>query len=331
VSAQPKTLCWAKPLLTPLQGAFRIARAASACFFNPMIILRAQHLGMCFGVRDAIALAFQQSSQGPLTILGDLVHNDVVLAALRHRGVQVERDPGQIATRHVMVTAHGASDIALQRLRSTGLKVSEATCPLVHHAHAAVKRLVQQGYHPVVIGQRDHVEVRGLTEDLTEFDVVLTEEDVHRMKPRARIGIAAQTTQPIKKVEALVQLIREQFAKAEVKFEDTVCQPTKQRQWAAVDLARQADVMVVVGGAHSNNTKELVATCSALCRHVFHVQSKADLRAEWFRDAQVVGVTAGTSTPDLTIDGVEQWLRELASRPILTPASCTETGAPGGF
>ena len=169
-----------------------------------MRIIRAQSLGMCFGVRDAIALAVRQAETGPLTILGDLVHNAAVLDGLRDRGIAIAHDPAQVRTPTVMVTAHGASERALAGTRARGLTVVEATCPLVHVAHRAVKTLVRDGYHPVIIGQRNHVEVRGMTEDLDDFDVVLDEDDVARLEPRPRIGVASQTTQSIERVQHLV-------------------------------------------------------------------------------------------------------------------------------
>ena len=263
---------------------------------------------MCFGVRDAIALALRQP--GPVTILGDLVHNESVLQDLRSQGVRTEHQVANVATPTVMITAHGASQKTLNHIRNRGLGIVEATCPLVHVAHRAVAQLVAQGFHPIVIGRRDHVEVRGLTEDLAEFDVVLTEEDVDGLQARPRFGIAAQTTQPIDRVHWLVSLIRKRFPESEVRFVDTVCQPTKQRQLAAIELAQQSEVVIVVGGAHSNNTHELVATCGRHCGRVHHVQSAYDLRADWFAGAGVVGLTAGTSTPDSVIDSVERWLND---------------------
>ena len=277
-----------------------------------MKILRAQHLGMCFGVRDAILLARQEASTRPITILGELVHNEMVVADLRARGVNIEFEPECATTPTVMITAHGASEKTLEKVRARGLNVLEATCPLVHVAHRAVRQLVEQGYHPVIIGKRGHVEVRGLTEDLAACDIVLNEEDVEQLQPHARFGIAAQTTQPVERVRHLADLIRRRFPKSEVRFMDTVCQPTKQRQQAAVELARQCDVVVVVGGANSNNTRELAATCGRRGAQVHHVQTAADLRPEWFEHADTVGLTAGTSTPDAVIDGVEQWLHALA-------------------
>ena len=277
-----------------------------------MKIIRADHLGMCFGVRDAIALAHQQATQQPLTILGDLVHNETVLNQLRSQGVQIEHQVAAIRTPTVMITAHGASAQRLSAVRERGLNVLEATCPLVTVAHRAIAKLVSDGFHPVIIGKRDHVEVLGLTEDLVEFDVVLTEDDVAQLPGRWRFGIAAQTTQPIDKVRRLVGLIRHRFPNSEIHFVDTVCQPTKQRQNAAVELAQQCDVVIVIGGAHSNNTRELVETCRHHCPRVHHVQTAADLHPDWLRCDDTVGITAGTSTPDAVIDGVETRLYEFA-------------------
>jgi 4-hydroxy-3-methylbut-2-enyl diphosphate reductase len=151
-----------------------------------------------------------------------------------------------------------------------------------------------------------------MTEDLTVFDVVLDENDVTNLPERPRFGIMAQTTQPIEKVRRLAQALREQFPRSEVRFVDTVCQPTKQRQHAAADLAKQCDVVVVIGGAHSNNTHELVKTCSQFCTRVHHVQTADDLLPDWFQADDTVGITAGTSTPDSVILAVEKAIHVMA-------------------
>jgi 4-hydroxy-3-methylbut-2-en-1-yl diphosphate reductase len=268
---------------------------------------------MCFGVRDAIALALEQARSQPLTILGDLVHNETVVAELRSLGIKIAQQAATIETQAVMITAHGASLKAISGVRSRGLAVTEATCPLVQVAHRAVQSLVSEGYHPVVVGKRDHVEVRGLIEDLADYDVVLSESDVLELRERARFGVAAQTTQPIERVRHLVGLIRGRFPASEVRFIDTVCQPTKQRQNSAIELAQHADVMIVIGGANSNNTQELVKACSRYCSRVHHVQMAEDLRSEWFEAADTVGLTAGTSTPEPIIRAVEDWLLRLAA------------------
>ena len=277
-----------------------------------MRVLRARHLGMCFGVRDAIGLAVRGSAGRPLTVLGELVHNDTVLDEMRARGIRFCGDIGEVETQRVMITAHGASERRLAAVHARGLHVLDATCFLVRTAHSAVMTMAREGLHPVIVGRRDHVEVRGLTEDLDEFDVVLDEEDVRRLAPRTGFGVVAQTTQPVERVERLASLIRQRFPHAEVRVADTVCAPTKRRQEAARELARRADVVIVIGGARSNNTRELVDTCRVHCARVFHVQTAADLRPEWLDGARVVGLTAGTSTPDRVIDDVEQRLRQMA-------------------
>jgi 4-hydroxy-3-methylbut-2-enyl diphosphate reductase len=221
----------------------------------------------------------------------------------------VAQDAAHVKTPTLMVTAHGTSERDLARTRALGLTVVEATCPLVRIAHRAVMALARDGYHVVIVGQRDHVEVRGLTGDLDVFDVVLEEADVLAMKEHPRIGVAAQTTQSVDKVRHLVGLIRGRFPQSEVRVVDTVCKPTKDRQSAAVGMAQQAEVVVVVGGRSSNNTRELVKTCERYCARVHHVQTDADIRPEWFHAATVIGLTAGTSTPDDVIDRVEAHVR----------------------
>jgi 4-hydroxy-3-methylbut-2-enyl diphosphate reductase len=277
-----------------------------------LIILRAEHIGMCFGVRDAISLAKRVVKSRPLTVLGELAHNASVLKDLRDRGVQFNVQPSDVKTETVMITAHGASERAKSRARKSGLSLRDATCPLVHHAHKQVRQLATDGYHPVVIGRRGHVEVRGLTEDLMESDVVLSENEIDALTPRQRFGVVAQTTQPIARVRELVGYMKARCPSSEVRFVDTVCQPTKQRQSAAEELARKSDVVLVVGGVNSNNTHELARTCRRFCDEVHHVQGPDDVRGVWLPETGTLGITAGTSTPDVLIDAVEARVQELS-------------------
>lgn len=277
-----------------------------------MKIMRATHLGWCFGVRDAVALVTAEARTAPVTVLGRLVHNEAVNDRLRRAGVVLRDRLADVATDTVIITAHGTSDKVRAAAAQAVPRVIEATCPLVHAAHRAVRELVAAGYHPVIIGQREHVEVRGLTGDLTAFDVVLTAADVRRLATRPRFGVAAQTTQPIDRVRQLVDVLREQFPESEVRFIDTVCQPTKQRQAAVIELARQCDTVVVIGGRHSNNTHELARTCARYRARVIRVESARELCPSMFTGVDTVGITAGTSTPDEIINEVEAWLRDLA-------------------
>ena len=269
-------------------------------------VRRAEHLGLCFGVRDAINFARSKVTEHPITVMGELVHNTSVLDDLKKRGVQFKDKPEQVETKSAMITAHGASNRVRNHAKMAGLKISDATCPLVHYAHQQIRKLADAGCHPIIIGRRGHVEVRGLTEDLAACDVILNKADIDALAVYPSYGVMAQTTQPITLGRILVDYLRNRFPSAEVRFVDTVCQPTKQRQQAAVELAKQSDVVLVVGGANSNNTYELARTCAKFCSRVHHVQGPDDIRTDWLVDADKLGITAGTSTPDELIDAVER-------------------------
>jgi 4-hydroxy-3-methylbut-2-en-1-yl diphosphate reductase len=280
-----------------------------------MKVQLAESFGMCFGVRDAVEMALQAPYRRDLTVLGELVHNDDVLRRLSDAGVRTAASvESTVATGHVMITAHGAAGSIAARLRDRGLEVHEATCPLVAHAHRMLDRLVRDGFFPVVIGKPDHVEVRGLVGDLGEYAVIQGPEDLARLAGRARIGVVSQTTQPLDFVLGLVDALRTAFPAAEVRFRDTVCQPTKDRQAAARRLASACEVVVVVGGRNSNNTGQLVRACELEGARAYQVERAADLRPEWFLGVRTAGLTAGTSTPDPVIDEVHRALLRLADR-----------------
>lgn len=290
-------------------------------------------MGFCFGVRDAIELAQKEAAKGPVTILGDLVHNPAVMASLKGQGIRVASSADDVGTDRVMVTAHGTSDRTKQDLRNKGFNPLDATCPLVQHAHKSLQRLVSMGYHPVVIGKRGHIEVLGLTGDFHECEVVLSTDDVRAMISRDKFGVIAQTTQPVEGVKKLVDAIRSTFPRSEVRFEDTVCQPTKLRQNSVLELANQCDVVIVIGGKQSNNTAELVKTAARHLPRVHQVEKPEELREEWIQGCVKIGVTAGTSTPEGTIQAVVTRLEQLAAR-AFPPAQWEDEGSgcyPKGF
>jgi 4-hydroxy-3-methylbut-2-en-1-yl diphosphate reductase len=271
----------------------------------------AEHLGMCFGVRDAIALALELAQKKPVTILGDLVHNEDVVAQLEQAGAARARSRDEIQTQGVLLTAHGTADRVKLGLRDEGYEVHDAACPLVLRVHLALRKLLAEGRHPVVIGQRGHVEVRGLVGDLDEYTIVEREEDLGQLAGRSRLGVVAQTTQPLERVLELVALLRARFPRADVRFIDTVCQPTKDRQAALRKLAKESDVVVVVGGPESNNSRKLTDLARRLGRPAYQVANATELRPEWFQGKRIVGLTAGTSTPDQILNEVRARLETL--------------------
>ncbi len=275
----------------------------------------AQHHGMCFGVRDALRATHAAAMREPVTMLGQLVHNPVVDAHLKTLGVR-SGNLDQLDSAHtsgVVITAHGASDRHREAWRSTGHEITDTTCPLVRKAHTALGTLVQEGYHPVVIGQRQHVEVRGLIGDFPQASVLLSEEEVASLPNHARLGVISQTTQPLDFVLRLVEAIKRHHATSEVRFVDTVCHPTKQRQMALEELCRDCQVVIVIGGRNSNNTKQLTDKARQLGARAHQIETAEELDPSWFDDISDVGITAGTSTLDETVRAVMDRLQSMAA------------------
>lgn len=279
-----------------------------------MKIILAKHFGTCFGVRDAIAQANRLGEQGPLTILGEIVHNSIVREQLRARGIAEGslKDRSAVSQR-VMITAHGASDSKRRIWREAGFEIFDGTCPLVRHAHEKLKQLVVGGFLPVVIGQRGHVEVNGLTEDFSNAVVLSAPHEIDWLPAHPRYGIISQTTQPIELVRLIVDLVHERHPESVVRFIDTVCKPTKDRQSALRKLLLQADVIVIVGGRSSNNTRQLVETCRIAGRRAIHIEDAQELEPQAFKNVQTVGLTAGTSTLLETVAAVHARLLEFAN------------------
>lgn len=278
-----------------------------------MRVLRAEAMGMCFGVRDALAVINTIEQPRDVTVLGELVHNPVVIGRMDDRGFArvAESDREHVSTSTVLITAHGVSDDRRARLQSEGRRLIDTTCPLVERVHRAARGLEAQGYFVLVVGRPGHVEVQGIVEDLRRVEVVASAQDV-RFYGEKRLGIVCQTTTPERSVKTIREAVERLNPEAEeIRFVDTVCRPTKQRQRAMERLLDQVEAVVVVGGRNSNNTRELVRLCEERGLRAWHVEGPSDLDPEWFEGIETVGLTAGTSTLEETIDAVEDALTSL--------------------
>ncbi len=275
-----------------------------------MIVLRAAELGMCFGVRDALAALDRIEDPTDVTVHGELVHNPIVLRSLAARGFPSSPEVGRgvPATHAVLVTAHGISDRERQRLVAAGKRIVDTTCPLVQKAHAAAAALAAEGRRLVVLGQRGHVEVLGLVGDHPDAVVVGAEDEAVDFGS-ARLGVLCQTTLPEARAAALLRAVRDANPRADVRFADTICAPTKARQAALQELLQRIDALVVVGGRNSNNTARLAAAAAARGIPALHVEGPDDLDDGFLAGRRVLGLTAGTSTLPATIDAVERALR----------------------
>ena len=282
-----------------------------------MTIHVAQHHGLCFGVRDALAQAESLAGAAPLTILGELVHNPVARERLTNLGARegtLDNFQSAPAGSPVLITAHGAADERRRAWTAAGFAVADATCPLVRRAHHALAELVAAGCHPVVIGRHGHAEVRGLTGDFPGASVVQDVSDTDALPTDApRLGVVAQTTQPPDHVATLLDAIRRARPGSEVRFRDTVCQPTKDRQNALRALLTTVDAVVVVGGRNSHNTRQLALAAETAGRRVLQVERPEELPVGWFRAGERVGLTAGTSTLGETVATVRARLETIAA------------------
>jgi 4-hydroxy-3-methylbut-2-en-1-yl diphosphate reductase len=287
-----------------------------------MQIIRADAMGMCFGVRDALAVIEEVPRPEAVTIHGELVHNGEVLRMLAARGFPQsgEASRGLPPTDQVLITAHGVSNRERRRLRAAGKQLLDTTCPLVHKAHEAAQLLQADGRRVVVIGKPDHVEVRGIVEDLKDAVVVQSAGDV-RVLPERRLGVVCQTTTPSERVDRMMAAIRRVNAHADVRLIDTVCNPTKARVAALESLLPQIDALVVVGGRDSNNTRQLVVRGERCGLATLHVENAGELVAGWFEGRERIGLTAGTSTLPATIEAVDTKLRGFAAVQKPSPAS----------
>ena len=270
-----------------------------------MKVTVAKALGTCFGVQDAIDLAMDEAYRDKLTIIGQLVHNPQVVEDLRTRGVNIVAQLDEnISTPNVMITAHGAPESLHETARRMGYNVIDASCPLVLRVHKAIAGFVREGFHPVVIGQASHVEVKGIIGDLQDYTIIANEDELSSLAPYQKIGIVSQTTQQIQHVKSLIAKIRDTYPEMKVRFQDTVCQPTKDRQVAARELTSEVDLMIVIGGYNSSNTKKLKMVCDESGVEAFHIERASQLETEMFAGRKHVGITAGTSTPREVIEEV---------------------------
>ncbi|MEM7232915.1 MAG: 4-hydroxy-3-methylbut-2-enyl diphosphate reductase [Planctomycetota bacterium] len=280
-----------------------------------MEIIRAETLGMCFGVRDALALSEEVAQPEATTIHGELVHNEEVLKRLEERGFASVRENAREAipeTPNVLLTAHGVSEKERHRLEAAGKRLIDTTCPLVFRAHDAATKLHSEGRRVLVVGRRNHVEVRGIIGDLERYNILESVEDVETYA-ESELGLMAQTTTCTHDFAAIERKVLAKNPHASLETIDTICQPTKDRQRSLDDLINRSDVVVVVGGLNSNNTKKLATTCRSRGTPAHHVQSATDLDPQWFKGCRYVGLTAGTSTLDSTIDDVHRGLSEIAA------------------
>jgi len=274
-----------------------------------MKVLVAEKCGFCPGVRNAINLAKKTLEKNNVVYsLGPIIHNEDVVRQLAESGLHTVNQIGQIAEGTVLIRSHGATSAELQEIQDKGLDVVDATCVLVKRVQKIARLLHEEGYHVVIIGDRNHPEVRAVVGSAPDVHVAGTEEDLYKLNLGKKLGIICQTTQsPDYFAQMLAAVARRGFS--EIKVINTLCRETMERQEAAVKLCRQVDVMFVLGGLHSANTRKLAELCKKHNPQTFHLQNWQELDKSILSGKQTAGVTAGASTPDEVIDAFVENLR----------------------
>jgi len=279
-----------------------------------MRISIAQHSGFCFGVKRAIRMAEEALAAGRrVTSLGPLIHNPQVVTRLEQLGMRLAEDISQVDGGDVMIRTHGASPEVYQQARSRGLSLIDATCPFVKRAHDAARAMLAEGYQVIVVGDREHPETVGLVGHLGgRATVVEGPDDLGALDLADRVGVVVQTTQRLSNLVAVVTRLLSLCR--EVKVAKTICDATARRQEAALALAQEADVMIVVGGHHSANTRRLAEICRGTGTPTYHIETAAEFQPEWLAGVAHVGLTAGASTPDSAVQEVRAAIESLAPK-----------------
>jgi len=277
-------------------------------------IEKARENGFCFGVRRAIDLVEKANREykGVVT-LGPIVHNQQVVDRLASMGIEVVSNLSQIRGRAVAVTAHGAPPELLETIELTGSIVIDTTCPIVRSAQKAVKKLANAGFKVIIFGEKDHPEVKGLLGWAGgKAEATLDGELVKRMRLNRRVGILSQTTQNKSRFLDFINQVHTGILHdiRELHVVNTICDETEKRQDAAMELAGRSDLVLVVGGRNSANTNRLAEICSTIVEtHL--IETAAEIKARWIHDKKHIGIAAGTSTPDESIDEVANRIRSI--------------------
>ncbi len=268
--------------------------------------------GFCWGVERALEVARSATVEaaGPINTLGPLIHNPGVIAELRGQGIGVVSTPEEQTSGTVILRSHGVPREIKEQLDHSELNVLDATCRFVKSAQEKAAHLRDLGYLVLILGERDHPEVLALRSYAGPESLVVEEpRDLPEQLPSTRVGVVVQTTQSQERLSDLVAHLAPRSH--ELLVYNTICSATEQRQAAAVSMADQVDVVIVVGGRNSGNTRRLAELCTEVQPQTYHVEAPNELNPDWFAGVHSVGITAGASTPPDQIEAVANRIREI--------------------
>ena len=279
-----------------------------------MEIRLAKSAGFCFGVKRAVDKVYEQIETGKtIYTYGPIIHNEEVVKDLEEKGVRVletREELEKLESGTVVIRSHGVPKEIYDCLERRGLECIDATCPFVKRIHRVVEKESLAGKHIIVVGNPLHPEVQGIVGWCQgPVSVLETPQEAQDFVPEEgmKLCIVAQTTYNYKKFQYIVEIFEKKGYNDSVV--NTICNATEERQTQAREIAREADVMIVIGGKHSSNTRKLYEICSKECEHTYFIQTLDDLHLELPKSVRLVGITAGASTPNKLIEEVQNYVR----------------------
>jgi 4-hydroxy-3-methylbut-2-enyl diphosphate reductase len=273
-----------------------------------MKVIKADKLGFCFGVKRAVDMALSTPSNNmEISTFGPLIHNDSVTQKLKNQNIHIIHDLSEQETGTVIIRSHGVASKIYEEAGDKKLNLVDCTCPFVKKVHRIVKKYSDLNYKIIIVGDQNHPEVIGIKGWCKE-SLIINSIEAAKELPKNKYCVVAQTTLN----QSLWYGIKEQLIGYEdIEFFNTICSATKERQEAAIDLAKKVDCMVVIGGYDSSNTKKLYEICKKICKNTVHIENKSDLVMTKLVKCGIIGITAGASTPNWIIDEVLDHLIQL--------------------
>ena len=269
-----------------------------------MKVLLAKDAGYCFGVRDAVNLAYETAEkEGEVYMLGHIVHNENVVTELEKTGTKVIDDLNEVPdNKPILFRAHGTVPKVWDEAEKKGINIVDATCPLVTEIHEEVRKLAAENRRIIIIGDHGHDEVSGIKEQVQDSIVVANPEEAKRLKKMKKAGVVSQSTQMIENVQDIINILMTKVF--DLRFVNTICFPTRRNHEQIKSLAELSDIMIVIGSFTSANSKRLTELAKERNERTYQVTCVNDLDSDWFQQSDTVGVSAGASTPDNIIKNV---------------------------
>jgi len=274
-----------------------------------MNIIIAKSAGYCFGVRDAVNLAYQTSEKyGNVYMLGDIVHNEKVVADLEKAGTKVVQTLDEVPDKSaVLFRAHGTKTEIWDKAKKRDLDVIDATCPLVHEIHYEVKKIASEGRQVFIIGDHGHDEVMAIANQVEKPIILSTAKEASEIRKYKRGGVVSQSTQMIENVQEIINILMQKVF--DLKFVNTICFPTKRNHEEIKELSVKCDLMIIIGSFTSANSMRLTELSLQRNSNTYQVTGKEDLNKEWFNNVENIGISAGASTPDYLIEEVKEQIK----------------------